>query len=149
MKDRVKIRLLKKRDISSLLTFYTKQRDYPKKPRDYDYDGTELELYRKSDHCHILVAILGNKVVGYSIFYDLLTWGYIDELCVHKDYRNRHIGTTMFNWIEDKYREKWTCVEMAALVEDKEMIFYMSKLGFGCEKGLVWKSKGLKGARYE
>ena len=142
--NNLKIRFIKSEDIKSLLTFYTKDRDYPKKPRKMDYDEDDIDSYIKSDHCKIVVAKIDNDVVAYSIFYDLITWGYIDEICVNKSHRNIGVGTKIFKWIEKKYKNKWYCIEIAAHAENTEMIKYLTKLGFITDDKLVWKFKVLK-----
>ena len=140
------IRFIKPEDVESLMTFFTKQRDYPKTPKDanLDYDETEIKEYIKSTHDHIVVSKIGKNVTGYAVVYDLTTWGYIDELCINKNFRGMGIGTKMFNWIENQYKDKWYSVEMAAYEEDTEMVDYLHKLGYGKDEKLVWMFKGLK-----
>jgi len=65
--------------------------------------------------------------LGFILFFDHVTWGYIELLCVSKYHRNKNVGKSLLNSVNNK---KWGVVELCCLVDDVETIKFTKKCGF-------------------
>ena len=78
-----------------------------------------------------LVALDGEKVIGYVGSQTVLGWTDMMNIAVHPDYRRRGIGETLVKTLEEKLREQGSeclTLEVRASNESAKALYY--KLGF-------------------
>ena len=79
-----------------------------KNPEIKGYEKGYLDRFFSDLQDCIFVAELNGSVIGYisiNANNDTKQYLYIDDFCVHKDYRSKGIGTKLLNMVEDYAKE--------------------------------------------
>ena len=126
----------------------------------YRKDPLEMEMTPKKIHqtfqeftrlpekgC-IIVFDIDNAVVGYAIL--VFFWSNefggdvieVDELFVQSDYRNRGIGKTFFQWLEETWHSKAVAFALQTTPTNERAIAFYQRMGFSLSKNFHFiKSK--------
>ena len=97
-----------------------------------EYLGELIENNEFTDSEIVIVAYLGNKVVGFaalvndSVAENFHESPFLDFLFVEKEYRNRGIATKLVNYIVDYAKEKYDTIYLVTVSHES---FY-KKFGF-------------------
>lgn len=119
-------------DIPYIVSIYS-QRNYTDMITDCKYTARDFYLHMKEG----LIYVYENEnndskiknIIGFVLYYDHITWGYIEIICVDEKYRNKGIGNDLLNSVTNI---KWSNVELCCHLTDVDMIEYFEKRGFVC-----------------
>lgn len=107
-----------------------------------------LSIEKTKFKSFILVAEVGKQIVGFIwanfVQYGFSKFGYIEELFVKKEFRNKGIGRSLVKAIMKKFKDlKVAAVFVTTEKENKEVISLYKKLSFKLSKGpwFYWNPK--------
>lgn len=87
------------------------------------YTKKDFESYISNGNIYIYKEY--NDILGFVLFYDHVTWIYVELICVDKNHRNRGIGKKLlqsFNFAK--------CIELCCHINDKETIKFIEKCDY-------------------
>ena len=98
----------------------------------------------KRDKGRIIVFEIDNTVVGYAIL--VFFWSNefggdvieIDELFVQEDYRDRGIGKTFFQWLEETWHSQAVAFALQTTPTNERAITFYQRMGFSLSKNFHW-----------
>lgn len=91
-----------------------------------DVKFTKSDFEKHVDNSNIYVYDI-DKIVGFILFYDHITWAYIEVLCVDKNFRGNGIGNKLLNTIKN---ESWNRIELCCHISDVDVINFVEKCNF-------------------
>ena len=145
------IRKAQKSDINSLIhLLYQVQKVHSDARPDIFVEGArkykddEILEILEDETKPIFVAEIENKVVGYAFCIISSPMShclqpiknlYIDDLCVDKEYRGNHIGTTLYEYVI-QYAKEIHChnVTLNVWADNKEALAFYEKIGLKIQK---------------
>lgn len=139
--DGLEVRPATAADVSSALQFFKHDRNLDHPERSFEYGEEDLRAYIEAPHCLFLVAISGGEVVGLVIAYDLVTWGYCDEICVAHQSRGGGIGEALLQAVDRIGAGRWACLEVCYDRADPKTGQYLRGQGFDGDEHLVWMTR--------
>ncbi len=89
--------------------------------------NTEYDFIKYVENGNINVYEDKNEICGFVLFFDHITWGYIELLCVDPKNRLSGIGEKLINSVND---DKWGVVEVCCHLSDEESNLFVKKCGF-------------------
>lgn len=110
-------------DIDIILSIYT-QMGIKTMVDDVVYGEYDFTEHIKSGNIYVCDD---NGVVGFTVFYDHITWAYIEILCVDKNHRGFGVGKSL---LESVKNEKWGVIELCCHDMDKDVIDFVEKCNF-------------------
>ena len=105
---------------------------------------TFQEFTLKPEKGRIIVFEIDNRVVGYAIL--VFFWSNefggdvieIDELFVQEDYRDRGIGKTFFQWLEETWHSQAVAFALQTTPTNERAIAFYQRMGFSLSKNFHW-----------
>lgn len=95
-----------------------------------------------------LIAVINNKVVGYLVLNKMVDgvrgvdYFYVNYVCTHPDFRNRHIATLMFEKVFSICRENNIVYLELTSSPEREVAHYLyNKLGFQIRETDVFRKE--------
>ncbi len=73
-----------------------------------------------NDFAYYIVALVGNKVVGYAGMWVILDEGHITTLAVHESYRNKGVGARLLNELINDAKQRG-CLKMTLEVRPSNL----------------------------
>ena len=109
--------------------------DQIKKSLETDFDNfwspSVLEMSLKYEDAFYLVAILDNEIVGFAGYRVILDTADIENIVVKKSFRNKHIGTKLFEaLIESIENSKIKIINLEVNQENNVAIKLYKNFGF-------------------
>jgi ribosomal protein S18 acetylase RimI-like enzyme len=154
----MRLRLATRHDLDQIVDIFNTSRNDPRDGMEVEYRKHDFAAYLDATHCLLVVAyepaIIGasgldyeflatERILGFCLAYDLVTWGFVDILCVRPEARKMGIGSELLHWIEDLYDHRWGAIELCYNGYDPQLHQFVRKHGYGEPEDLVWVSKKL------
>jgi len=119
------IRIATISDVSSILNVYTHihTKSMINRVKNTEYDFTK---YVENGNINVYEDTL-DGVCGFVLFFDHITWGYIEMLCVSPKNRLSGIGRKLLNSVSNN---SWGVVEVCCHLFDEESNLFVKKCGF-------------------
>jgi len=117
------IRLAKISDLTDIIKIYN-QINIKNIEKDCLYDEYDFTEHIKNKNIKVYQD---NSILGFIMFYDNVTWCYIETLVVDNKHRNKGIGKKL---IESIKKDKWRQVELCCHISDLDIITFAEKCNF-------------------
>lgn len=103
------------------------------------YDEEDFRRIIEAPHVRAVVAEAQGRAVGVALAFDMVIWGYIDLLVVHKDWRIHGLGKKL---VEEIPTDGWWALELCHLAELEGLGKMAERIGFqACGKSWTWRHK--------
>jgi ribosomal protein S18 acetylase RimI-like enzyme len=117
------IRLSRIDDLKEIKRIYT-QVSYKNMIDDVRYGDNDFTSHIENNNIYVYDDGL---IKGFILFYDHITWCYIELLCVDEYFRNQGIGKKLINSVKN---ENWRCIELCCHITDHNIIDFVKSCDF-------------------
>ncbi len=137
------------KDVPAITHIFNSYRNDSQPGRVADYEEEDFAAYIGVPHCKLLIAEawapeLRGTILGFALAYDMVTWGYLDILCVRPEHRGHNIGSHLLSCLETGYADRWGELEVCYYEDDDIIEGYLKRRGYIDHEDVVWCVKPLK-----
>jgi ribosomal protein S18 acetylase RimI-like enzyme len=138
------IRLATLTDVPTVVELNSVGRNHPDGTVGVKYSESDFVAYCEKSHVIFLVAEAKERIVGYLLAFDHVSWGYLDVLCIHPEYRDKSVGSQLIAFLEFLGGLRgWDLVELCRDEADTRIGKFVERREY-LDTGLVrWYAKSI------
>ncbi|VVB75731.1 Acetyltransferase (GNAT) family protein [Candidatus Tiddalikarchaeum anstoanum] len=134
-----------KEDIPEIYRLYTKETNLGHDFEPILHKIKDFYDYLKNKQSILLVYKIEGEVAGFTLLYDMISWGYLDIICINKKYRNKGIASKLIEHALDIRHEAWESLEACYFEGDNGVESFFKKNNFTLnKKPTIWVAKDTK-----